>query len=65
MVNFIRTSWGNNAPAVSASDVAKVRKETAAHDEKALATPISRSCRGRTVTVRVASPARRNPYATT
>jgi hypothetical protein len=33
---FIRTSWGNNAPAVSASDVAKVRKETAAHDEKAL-----------------------------
>ncbi len=36
MVNFIRTSWGNNAPAVSASDVAKVRKETAAHDEKAL-----------------------------
>lgn len=36
VVNFIRTSWGNNAPAVSASDVAKVRKETAAHDEKAL-----------------------------
>ncbi|MFH3698759.1 c-type cytochrome, partial [Acinetobacter baumannii] len=27
VVNFIRTSWGNNAPAVSASDVAKVRKE--------------------------------------
>ena len=36
VVNFIRTSWGNNAPAISASDVAKVRKETAAHDEKAL-----------------------------
>ena len=30
-----RSHCGVDAPAVSASDVAKVRKETAAHDEKA------------------------------
>ncbi|WEF30049.1 cytochrome c [Klebsiella aerogenes] len=37
VVNFIRTSWGNNAPPVSASDVAKVRKDKSiVRDEKAL-----------------------------
>ena len=37
VVNFIRTSWGNNAPPVSASDVAKVRKDKSMiRDEKAL-----------------------------
>ena len=36
VVNFIRTSWGNNAPPVSASDVAKVRKDKSiVRDEKA------------------------------
>lgn len=29
VVSFIRNSWGNNAPAVSAEDVAKLRKESA------------------------------------
>lgn len=29
VATFIRTSWGNNAPAVSAQDVAKVRKASA------------------------------------
>ena len=62
MVNFIRTSWGNNAPAVSASDVAKVRKETAAHDEGVRQRRYLEAAGGRTVTVRVASPAQRNPY---
>lgn len=35
VTNFIRTSWGNNALPVSASDVAKVRKSLS-HDEKAM-----------------------------
>ena len=30
VVSFVRSSWGNQAGAVSASDVAKVRKETGA-----------------------------------
>ncbi|MDQ2185082.1 cytochrome c [Alcaligenaceae bacterium A4P071] len=30
VVSFVRTSWGNNAAAVSASDVAKVRKDVGA-----------------------------------
>jgi len=37
VVNFIRTSWGNSAPPVTASDVAKVRKDRSiVPDEKAL-----------------------------
>lgn len=37
VTNFIRSSWGNKAPAVSASDVAKVRKDkTLTDDGKAL-----------------------------
>lgn len=36
VVNFIRTSWGNHASPVSASDVAKVRKDKSiVRDEKA------------------------------
>lgn len=29
VISFVRNSWGNNAPAVTPEDVAKVRKETA------------------------------------
>ncbi|VTR41926.1 Gluconate 2-dehydrogenase cytochrome c subunit precursor [Serratia fonticola] len=37
VVNFIRSSWGNNAKAISASDVADVRKDRSIiRDEKAM-----------------------------
>lgn len=40
VANFVRSSWGNKAPAVSASDVAKVRKDRSIiADEKAMGSP--------------------------
>jgi mono/diheme cytochrome c family protein len=37
VTNFIRSSWGNSAPPVTAADVAKIRKDkSVVHDEKAL-----------------------------
>jgi mono/diheme cytochrome c family protein len=31
VATYIRNSWGNSAPAVSAGDVAKLRRRVAAH----------------------------------
>lgn len=40
VANFVRTSWGNKAPAVTAGDVAKVRKDRSMiADEKAMGSP--------------------------
>lgn len=40
VANFVRTSWGNKAPAVTASEVAKIRKDRSViANEKAMGSP--------------------------